>query len=123
MPKARHILNAEERFHGAGRILLIWFNDCPKTLCDVIAVRLLPIAVLQPILSHLLSVSCHLLPHTSDHFRSKTTERLCTRARYCDVECAAVLPHFLFWLSARSGSVFRQLRDNARKSWALERAD
>jgi hypothetical protein len=62
-------------------------------------------------------------PLTSASYERKTTERLCTRARYCDVECAAVLPHFLFWLSARSGSVFRQLRDNARKSWALGRAD
>ena len=47
-------------------------------------------------------------PLTWASYARKTTERLCTRARYCDVECAAVLTDFLFWLSARSGSVLRQ---------------
>jgi hypothetical protein len=81
MPKARHILSAEGRFHGAGQPLLIWFNDCPKTLCDVIAVRLLPIAVLQPILSHLLSVSCHLITPYVRPFSFQNDGAVVTRAR------------------------------------------
>ena len=39
-------------------------------------------------------------PLTWTSYARKTTERLCTRARYCGVECVAVLTDFLFWLSA-----------------------
>lgn len=68
--------------------------------CDVIAVRLLPIAVLQPILSHLLSVSCHLIAPYVRPFSFQNDGAVVTRgARYCDVECAAMLTQCLFRFS------------------------
>jgi hypothetical protein len=40
------------------------------------------------------------------------------RAPYCDALCAAVMTHFLHLLSARSGSVFRQLRETVCAGYA-----
>ena len=36
--------------------------------------------------------------------------------RYCDALCADMVTQFLFLLSARSGLVFRQLRETVRAS-------
>lgn len=51
-------------------------NNHPRTDCDVIAMRLLAIGVLQPIANSSLSAACLLITHTFDCFGSKRTEQL-----------------------------------------------
>jgi hypothetical protein len=70
-------------------------------------VRLLTIAVLQPIVSPLLSISCRLITPYIRPFWFKNDGTVVTLARTAfDASCAAIVPQFL---SARSGLVFRQL--------------
>src|SRR5208337_5583207 len=80
---------------------------CPETDCNVIAVRLLTNAVLQPIVSPLLSISCRLItPYIRPFcFKNDGTVVTLTRTTF-DASCAAMVPQFLY---ARSGLVFRQL--------------
>ena len=69
--------------------------------------RLLTIAVLQPIVSPLLSISCRLITPYIRPFWFKNDGTVVTLARTAfDASCAAIVPQFL---SARSGLVFRQL--------------
>lgn len=69
--------------------------------------RLLTIAVLQPIVSPLLSISCRLITPYIRPFCFKNDGTVVTLARTAfDASCAAIVPQFL---SARSGLVFRQL--------------
>src|SRR5664280_2049101 len=79
-----------------------------RTYSDVIAVRLLTIAVLQPIVSPLLSISCRLItPYIRPiWFKNDGTVVTLTRTAF-DAYCAAMVPQFLY---ARSGLVFRQLQ-------------
>jgi hypothetical protein len=93
-------------------------DDCPKAHFNVIAVRLLTIAVLQRILSPLLSVCYRMITPYVRPFWFKNDGGVATlRARYCDLSCAAMVTQFLFRLSARPGSVFRQLREIVRASY------
>ena len=69
--------------------------------------RLLTIAVLQPIVSPLLSISWRLITPYIRPFCFKNDGTVVTLARTAfDASCAAMVPQFL---SARSGLVFRQL--------------
>jgi hypothetical protein len=71
-------------------------------------VRLLTIAVLQPIVSPLLSISWRLItPYIRPFcFKNDGTVVTLTRTTF-DASCAAMVPQFLY---ARSGLVFRQLQ-------------
>src|SRR5271167_3116578 len=80
---------------------------CPETHCNVIAVRLLTNAVLQPIVSPLLSISCRLITPYIRPFWFRNDGTVVTLARTAfDASCAAMVPQFLY---AHSGLVFRQL--------------
>src|ERR1019366_850598 len=79
----------------------------PETHCNVIAVRLLTIAVLQPIVSPLLSISCVLITLYVRPFWFKNDGTVVTLARTAfDASCAAMVPQLLY---THSGLVFRQL--------------
>jgi hypothetical protein len=70
-------------------------------------VRLLTIAVLQPIVSPLLSISWRLITPYIRPFCFKNDGTVVTLARTAfDASCAAMVPQFLY---AHSGLVFRQL--------------
>jgi hypothetical protein len=86
----------------------IWLGrSLSETRCNVIAVRLLTIAVLQPIVSPVLSISCRLITPYIRPFWFKNDGTVVTLARTAfDASCAAMVPQFLY---ARSGLVFRQL--------------
>src|SRR5271166_3724360 len=78
-----------------------------RTYCDVIAVLLLTIAVLQPIVSPLLSISWRLITPYIRPFWFKNDGTVVTLARTdFDASCAAMVPQFLY---AHSGLVLRQL--------------
>jgi len=81
-------------------------------------VRLLTIAVLQPIVSPLLSISCRLITPYIRPFCFKNDGKVVTLARTAfDASCAAMVPQFLY---THSGLVFRQLREIVRAQ--VERA-
>src|ERR1017187_900017 len=86
----------------------IWLGrSLSETHCNVISVRLLTIAVLQPIVSPLLSISCRLITPYIRPFWSKNDGTVVTLERTSfDASCAAMVPQFLY---AHSGLVFRQL--------------
>src|ERR1019366_1564867 len=86
----------------------IWLGrSLSETRCNVIAVRLLTIAVLQPIVSPVLSISCRLITPYIRPFCFKNDGTVVTLARTAfDASCAAMVPQFLY---AHSGLVFRQL--------------
>src|SRR5271166_3785530 len=86
----------------------IWLGrSLSETRCNVIAVRLLTNAVLQPIVSPLLSISWRLItPYIRPFwFKNDGTVVTLTRTTF-DASCAAMVPQFVY---ARSGLVFRQL--------------
>ena len=86
----------------------IWLGQrLSETHCNVIAVRLLTIAVLQPIVSPLLSISCRLItPYIRPFwFQNDGTVVALARATW-NALCAAMMTQFLY---AHSGLVFRQL--------------
>ena len=69
--------------------------------------RLLTNAVLQPIVSPLLSISCRLITPYIRPFCFKNDGTVVTFARTAfDASCAAMVPQFLY---THSGLVFRQL--------------
>jgi hypothetical protein len=86
---------------------------CAKTHCNVIAVRLLTIGVLQPIVSPLSSVSCRLITPYIPPFWCKNDGTVVTFAgTACNASCAATVMQFFY---ARSGLVFRQSRGIVRE--------
>jgi hypothetical protein len=91
----------------------IWLGrSLSETRCNVIAVRLLTIAVLQSIVSPDLSISCRLITPYIRPFWFKNDETVVTLARTAfDASCAAMVPQFLY---THSGLVFRQLREIVR---------
>ena len=91
----------------------IWLGrSLSETRCNVIAVRLLTIAVLQPIVSPVSSISCRLITPCIRPFWFKNDGTVVTLERTgFDASCAAMVPQFLY---ARCGLVFRQLRDTVR---------
>src|SRR5271165_5843026 len=79
----------------------IWLGrSLSGTHCNVIAVRLLTIALLQPIVSPLLSISCRLItPYIRPFcFRNDGTVVALTRATW-NALCAAMMTQFLYMLS------------------------
>jgi len=86
----------------------IWLGrSLSETHCNVIAVRLLTIAVLQPVVSPLLSISWRLITPYIRPFCFKNDGTVVTVARTAfDASCAAMVPQFLY---THSGLVFRQL--------------
>jgi len=91
----------------------IWLGrSLSETRCNVIAVRLLTIAVLQPIVSPVLSISCRLITPYIRPFWLKNDGTVVTLARTAfDASRAAMVPQFLY---THSGLVFRQLREIVR---------
>jgi hypothetical protein len=86
----------------------IWLGRClSETRCNVIAVRLLTIAVLQPIVSPVLSISWRLITPYIRPFCFQNDGTVVTLARTAfDASCAAMVPQFLY---AHSGLVLRRL--------------
>src|SRR5271165_6568481 len=83
-----------------------------RTYCDVVAVLLLTNAVLQPIVSPVLSISCRLITPYIRPFCFKNDGSVVTLARTAfDASCTAMVPQFL---CAHSGLVFWQLREIVR---------
>ena len=77
----------------------------PRTLCDVIAVRLLTIAVLSPIVRPLSSVFCRLItPYISPFWYKNDAQLRHPRGTACNASCAAMVTQFFY---ARFGLVFR----------------
>jgi hypothetical protein len=76
----------------------IWLGrSLSETRCNVIAVRLLTIAVLQPIVSPVLSISCRLITPYIRPFWFKNDGTVVTLARTAfDASCAAMMTQFLY---------------------------
>src|SRR5271167_1657591 len=96
----------------------IWLDrSLSETHCNVIAVRLLTIAVLQPIVSPLLSISCRLITPYIPPFWFKNDGTVVTLTRTtCGALCAARMTQFLLQLCAHLDRCSGNCRNCARAS-------